>query len=546
MREFVQSFFKKKYSYNSVAIVIALYYALVFNFPVLFRIKEILGGLESYSLLFLISVPFFFFFVLSFLFNLLSWPYITKAVFIFLIVTSSVVLYGTVNYGVYFDSGMVENVAETNLIESTSYISFYSIAWIFLIGIIPSIILFKTKLTVGDRLIKFIFSKLLILSFSLIGVLIIAFFCYKDYSSVGRNNAYLVKMIIPTQYINSGFKYVNENYLSRPGAYKEIGLDAYIKDKEKDVKPTLFVFMLGETARAENFEVLGYSRPTNPFTKKYDLIPFKNVSSCGTATAVSVPCMFSQLQKDDYSKSRANSQDNLLDIMKRAGVSLLWLENDGGDKGVARNIENIEVDHDVVDDQCNGSTCYDMELLNELEKHIDKNMDGDQFAVLHLIGSHGPTYYQRYPKEMTFFQPVCDRSDIENCSSEQIVNTYDNTIRYTDYVLSETIKKLKSYEHRYNVALFFISDHGESLGESGLYLHGTPYKFAPEQQTHVPMLAWFSEGFFEKKGIDMQCLRKKAENGQFSQDNIFDSMLGIMDIQTEARDPKRDLFSTCR
>ncbi|MCG7587072.1 phosphoethanolamine transferase, partial [Photobacterium sp. OFAV2-7] len=275
------------------------------------------------------------------------------------------------------------------------------------------------------------------------------------------------------------------------------------------------------------------------------MISFRDVSSCATATAVSVPCMYSAMPQSSYDKQRATNQDNFLDIMQRAGISLLWKENDGGDKDVAKRIPLLEIQRNVQNEFCNGSTCYDMALLEGLDNDISA-MKGNRMLTLHLIGSHGPTYYQRYPEDKRFFTPDCPRSDIENCSQEEIINTYDNTILYTDFVISQTITKLKQLEDKYNTALFYISDHGESLGENGLYLHGTPYSLAPDHQTQVPMMAWFSSSFSKNKKINTDCLKHAAEKNSYSQDNIFHSMLGIMDVETEVYNSEMDIFSQCR
>lgn len=366
--------------------------------------------------------------------------------------------------------------------------------------------------------------------------------------SVGRNNSYLRQLIIPTQLVYSIGKYVHRTYLATPIIYREIGLDAKQTPQALSAatdKPTLVVFVLGETARSQNYQLNGYSRPTNSYTKALNVISFQDVSSCGTATAVSVPCMFSSFTRDNYSRQAADNQDNFLDILKRAQVGLFWIENDGGDKNVAKNIDKIEIDRSRVDELCNGQTCYDMAMLENFEKNIDK-MQGNRMLLMHLIGSHGPTYFQRYPQDKKVFQPDCPRADIENCTVDQIINTYDNTILYTDYVIAQTIEKLNTLEDKYNTALIYISDHGESLGENGLFLHGMPYGLAPAYQTQVPMMFWTSPGFEREKSLNTTCLRNNAQQKTYSQDNLFHSMLGIMDITTEVYNPHMDLFANCR
>ena len=212
---------------------------------------------------------------------------------------------------------------------------------------------------------------------------------------------------------------------------------------------------------------------------------------------------------------------------------------------MARNITQITVDRSRQDEMCNGKTCYDMALLENFDQDAE-GLDGNRMIALHLIGSHGPTYFQRYPREKATFLPDCPRADIENCSVEEIVNTYDNTILYTDYVISQAIEKLESLEDKYNTALVYVSDHGESLGENGLFLHGMPYSLAPNHQTKVPLIMWMSPGFKTNKQINYDCLSQQAKNGNYSHDNIFHSILGIMDIETQEYEKSLDIFSTCR
>lgn len=545
IKQFIAS---KEISLISFTFMLAIYFTFIINIPILAELNSILSKLDNVKIGFIISLPIFFTAAFNFLFNLFSWPYIARPFFIMLVIVSSIVSYAMYNYGVIFDYGMIENVFETDTSEAGSYLSAYSVFWTLAMGVLPAMLIGMVKFKPISSPVRFVLSKALTMLTSLAAIALIALFLYKDYSSVGRNNSYLKKMIIPTHYIYSAVKYVNNTYFSEPIEYQQIGLDAHQSEKalkDAEEKPTLFVFVLGETARSHNYEVNGYNRPTNQYTRDLGMISFKDVSSCGTATAVSVPCMFSALPKSDYDKQIATNQDNFLDIMKRAGVSLMWKENDGGDKGVARHIPLKEIARNVENQFCNGSTCYDMALLENFEQDVD-NMPGNRMLTIHLIGSHGPTYFQRYPESKRFFTPDCPRSDIENCTTEQIVNTYDNTILYTDYVLSEAVSKLKKLESRYNTALLYISDHGESLGENGMYLHGAPYSLAPEHQTKVPMMVWASEGFKKAKGLNTTCLAQAAEKNSYSQDNIFHSMLGIMDVETQVYNADMDIFSQCR
>lgn len=540
--------FRTKMSYASFTVMLAFYFAVVLNLPIYKELHHIFAQMESVKLGFICTIPLFFWAALTLIFSLFSWPYISKPFFIILLICSALVSYAGFNYGTIFDADMITNIMQTDSSEASSYLSLYSLAWFVLLGIIPAFFVASVSFQ-SESLLKFIVKKLLSIVVAALVIVAIASVYYQDYASVGRNNSYLKKEIVPTQFVYSTFKYFKHTYFTTPVAYKELGLDARQSEralKMAQSKPTLLVLVVGETARSQNYQLNGYPRPTNPFTSQLDVISFQDVRSCGTATAVSLPCMFSNLTHDNYDHDIANNQDNVIDILKRAGIGMVWEDDDGGDKGVAKHIEKQMMNRTRVDQQCDGSTCYDMVLLEDFAKNIDKQ-SGNRLLVMHLIGSHGPTYYKRYPKEMGVFQPDCPRADIENCTNEQIVNSYDNSIRYTDYVLSQTIARLKSLEDKYNTALIYLSDHGESLGEDGLYLHGAPYALAPDYQTTVPLIVWMSPGFKQLKAVNYDCLNREAEKSdRYSHDNLFHSLLGIMDVETQVYQPELDLFAQCR
>lgn len=534
------------FSYTIMTLILSAYFAVFLNLPIYADLKTIFSKMETVDTGFLISIPIFFFCALNIIFALFTWPKITKIFFSILIVTSSIVCYASYNYGVIFDIDMIRNIVETNTDEATSYLSMNSILWVTILGIIPTISLWLSPIRPERSIPRLLGKKLLTISLSLLGIIVIAMFYYQDYASVGRNNSYLRKLLIPTYYVHSLDRFIRENYLTAPMDYKQIGLDAYQPvPAASNGKPTLFVFVLGETARSQNYQLNGYPRETNPYTRQSDVISFQHVSSCGTATAVSVPCMFSRLNKSDYNERVALHQDNVLDILNRAGVDVLWRENDGADKHVPARLREENLSRSSSDPLCNGTSCLDIKLLEDFQEKV-ASMKGNRIIVLHLMGSHGPTYYQRYPKEFAAFQPDCPRADIENCTQAQLINTYDNTIRYTDYVVGQTIDQLKSLEDRYNTALIYMSDHGESLGEDGVYLHGLPYSIAPKYQTHVPLLLWMSPGFKHTKSINETCLKTEARQARISHDYLFDTLLGALDVTTQAYRPQQDVFAKCR
>ncbi|PML56459.1 phosphoethanolamine transferase [Vibrio lentus] len=532
-------------SINKLPFVLAVYYLLVINIPLSLELLSIVQASKSESVVFLISIPIFFLAAFNFIFQVFNWPIFSKPFFILLLITSTLVSYSMFNYGIYVDYGMIENVFETNSGEAASYVSTHSILWLLVMGGIPSLILLLTRLKRESWKDFFVWKSIGLLS-SLIVIAIIAGLFYKDYVSIGRNNSHIKKMIIPTEYVASTVKYINNTYIKEPIPYQELGLDAQLKPEAKQAeKPTLLVFVLGETARVYNYQYYGYEKETNAHTKPYNPIFFSDVQSCGTATAVSVPCMFSNMNRSNYDRDKAYNQDNVVDIMNRAGIHSIWREHDGGDKAVAHRIKEMTLVAKDSDPLCNNDVCYDTAMLENFEQDT-QHLKQDSIIFYHISGSHGPTYFERYPDDHKKFTPDCARADIENCTKEEVVNTYDNTILYTDFFISQAIQKLEKLTDKYNVALMYISDHGESLGENGVYLHGMPYSLAPKEQTHVPMILWMSDGFAAQKGISETCLRKAGKEQSFSHDNLFDSLLGLMDVQTNEYRASQDIFAPCR
>jgi lipid A ethanolaminephosphotransferase len=352
---------------------------------------------------------------------------------------------------------------------------------------------------------------------------------------------------MPFSYLDATRKYLRKS--GKPAVIAPIGVDA-VKGPMRvgRARPTVTVIVVGETARAMNFSLNGYARETNPrLVHEEGLVNFTDVSSCGTATAVSVPCMFSMFGRADYSDARARSQEGLLDVLKHAGFDVLWRDNNSGCKGTCDRVRYEDVSHPVDGDPlCEGDECHDERLLRGLPGMI-REAHGDLVIVLHQMGNHGPAYWKRYPHAFAKWGPVCATPDLSKCSTEEIVAAYDNAILYTDYVLSSAIDVLReaAADGQADTAFLYVSDHGESLGEKNLYLHGTPYFMAPSEQTHVPMMLWMSEGFRSRFGIDAKCLAARSHE-PLSHDNLFHSVLGMLGVSTAIYDPGRDLLHACR
>lgn len=528
-------------SWTSVIVILSAYFAFILNYPILIHFY---GLAADSGTLFALSGGFVLMFAFMIIFTLLSIPYLFKPFMIFLVLTSSFALYGAAKYNTIYDYDMIVNIFETNTSEATSYLSFSLVAFIFFTGVLPVLFLFFVKINPAKSFFKALLNRVVLIAVALLLLSGIYVLYYKNYAAVGRNNSYLNKMINPAHFYYT-IRYIKKKYFTKKLKYKTLGEDAKLL-VAKNKKPTLMVLVLGETARAQNSYYNGYERNTNPYTQDLGIIAIQDVATCGTATAVSVPCMFSNMTRKTYNHERANAQDDLLDILSHAGVEVLWKDHDGGDKGVAKNLKTVNIPMHDDTKSCQDNGCYDEVLLKGLDKFVEAN-NKDKLISLHIAGSHGPTYWLRYPKEMAQFKPSCNRSDIDQCTDEELVNVYDNTLAYTDYFLSKTIAFLKQYSDKYNVALIYLSDHGESLGEKGFYLHGSPYFIAPIYQKRVPWYLWMSEEYAQAKGIDRSCLEKKVkEEGQYSHDNFFHTLLGYYGVETKEKDKKLDIIDSCK
>ncbi|MEI8614600.1 phosphoethanolamine transferase [Shewanella baltica] len=535
----------KTLSVNRFTFITALFYVCIFNIPLFGIIKKGIEKQPDVDPIFIATMPLFLAFALSFVFSLFTVKYLVKPFFIILTLLSSSVFFAAYQYNVVFDYGMIENTFQTNHAEALMYVNFASIMNMLLTGILPAYLIYKADIQY-QPFFKELLHKVLFMLAMLAGLGIIAFFYFQDYAAFGRNNDELKRYIVPTYFIGAASKYINVHYLQTPIEYQPLGLDAKNVSANPNGKPNLLVLVVGETARSMSYQYYGYDKPTNAHTQDQGLIVFKDTSSCGTATAVSLPCMFSRMGREDYDSRRAYAQDTAVDVLNHGGIKVQWFDNDSGCKGVCDQVENITIDLNSDPELCTGQYCFDQVLLNKLDETLATAERKDTVIVLHVIGSHGPTYFLRYPPEHRKFTPDCQRSDIQNCSPDELMNTYDNTILYTDYIISEVVKKLQDQQDKFDPAMLYLSDHGESLGEKGMYLHGAPYSIAPIEQTSIPMLAWVSEDFSKDNHLDMACLAEHAAKGGFSHDNLFDSLLGLMNVKTEVYQPKLDIFASCR
>lgn len=481
----------------------------------------------------------------NFIFQLFNWKWTAKPIAIALVFIGGFASYAVSTLGVLITSDQVQNLMQTDMAEARDTWSWHLVVWTLGMTVLPIIAILMVKLKsepiVGQLLKKVIAS---VVSLAMVGGLLFVF--YVDFAAIFRENRDLKGMISPQNMIASFASYYKKKAPKENLPLVTYGEDAMMQKTDASKLPKLMVLVVGETARAENFSLNGYSKNTNPKLSKQDIINFSQVSSCGTATAVSVPCMFSGMPREDYDESLANHREGLLDIAKRAGYQVTWIDNNSGCKGTCDRVEEFKIPEPIQKKWCKDEECFDDILIDSLKAYlatIPKDDTRPHLVVLHQMGSHGPAYYKRVPPQYKVFKPTCDTNAIQGCSRDELLNSYDNTLLYTDYVLDSLIETLKTAT-QYETGLWYLSDHGESTGESGMYLHGAPYAIAPSQQTHVPMLMWFSDAWKQQAQKQMSCLSQQRQK-KLSQDNLFPTMLSLLDVKTKVIDPKNDMLATC-
>ncbi len=478
----------------------------------------------------------------TFLLFLLTPRWLQRPVLALLLVLGAVSSFYQDTLGTTVDRDMVQNAVTTTVTESKHLITLPFVFHVALLGVLPALAVLLVPLRRAGMVRAFALwtgSLVLFLGLFAGSVLLDA----KNLMGAGREHQEVISAIQPFTPARAIYRYA-AMMLRKPTVTAPLGTDAapgpFLAAADK---PVLLVIWAGETARAQNFGLNGYERDTTPELRTRDVVNFTDVTSCGTATATSLPCMFSHLTREEYSYDAGLAHENLVDVLTHAGFKVEWWDNNTGDKNIADRITSGFM-HDRADPAyCGRGECIDgifLDLIREKAASITQNTA----LVLHQIGSHGPSYFMRYPQDKAVFAPACATPEVAKCTAEELRNAYDNTILYTDSVLAASIDILQGQDNVLPV-MFYVSDHGESLGENGLYLHGAPWFMAPEQQIKVPMVIWMADRFQTAMGIKNACLTAQA-NQPISHDNMFSTILGLVDVTTEVRDPALDLAGPCR
>ncbi len=525
----------KQISTQSRAILLVVAFIMLTGNGSLFSRIVAIYPLTSSNLPFLVSLAAFFTVLTAIFFLLICQGRATRWVLVLLLVVASQSAYYMDQFGVIVDMVMIDNIMQTNPHEFAGLISTSLVIRTLFFGIIPAWLVIKYFPKNDNTRVEFK-SRLRLSGILVLSLLVLVAPFTAGYTSFIREHKITRYYANPSYTCYSVIKYLAQQLsIAKKVSLKPIAQDA-VKVGSVTKRTELMIMVVGETARADRFSLNGYHRVTNPLLAKQDVASLSNVSSCGTSTGVSLPCMFSALGRAGYDKEKALNQQNALDVLHENGVQILWRDNNSDSKGVATRMKYEDFKSPTLNPVCEGE-CRDIGMLSGLDKYIEARKGKDILIVLHQMGNHGPEYYRRYPKEFEKFKPMCMTGELRDCSQQEVDNSYDNAILYTDYFLSNVIDLLKKYDDSHATAMLYVSDHGESLGEHGFYLHAAPYKIAPKEQTHVPAIVWVGKHFNYK--LDQL---KPYKDDALSHDDLFCTLLVAFELDTKMCEAKKGML----
>ena len=548
----LDAWFSSPMSAQKIAVLLSIYLTLAANWALWFQLERIgnapavlvrtalvLGVLNACGTAAILAFT--------------AWTRWMKVVWLAVALTAALSQYYMLTYSVVMDPGMAANVLQTDAHEVSDLLGLRMLLAVMLVMAIPLWWIIRVRIPAMPPVKQIVRNVLLLVASLGIAAIVIATMS-RDLAPLMRNNPQLRYMLNPIASLYSTTTAVVRPLVTRTKKLIPMGAGAMLgASHASQTKPMLFVLVVGETGRADHFGLNGYARNTTEKLAERNVMNWTNVHSCGTSTLASVPCMFSPLGKKDF-ESRKDDYETLLDVVQAAGMNVLWIDNQSGCKGVCDRVPHVFASEGLSTDQrkklCDASgECRDMAMLENIQQRLDaipadKRSKG-VLLVFHQMGSHGPAYAKRSSKESKLFTPECKTEVLADCAHSELMNAYDNSIVETDRFLGATIDWLKSVDQKYDTGMLYLSDHGESLGEYGQFLHGLPYSIAPEVQKHVPMVSWLSQSFESREQLSVGCLRGTADTA-YTHDNLYHSMLGLLDVKSPSYQSQLDLFGPCK
>ena len=544
--------FKTPMSAQKIVVFLSIYLVLAANWPLWFQLARIGGAPSLYMRsAFILGVLTACGLIAILAFT--AWTRGFRLLWLAVAFVAALSQYYMLTYSVVMDPGMAANVLQTDAHEVADLLGWRLFIGVMLVFTIPLWWLLRVRIPAMSVVRQSVRNALLLVVSLAVAAAIIGTMS-RDLAPLMRNNPQLRYMLNPIASLYSTSVSVIRPLITKRKSLVPMGAGAALGQSFADQKkPPLFVLVVGETGRADHFGLNGYARDTTPQLAARDVVNWKDVHSCGTSTLASVPCMFSPLGKKAF-ESRKDDYETLLDVVQAAGMYVLWVDNQSGCKGVCDRVPHASASDGLNSEQrkryCDASgECRDMVMLDNIDQRIaaipaDKRANG-VLLVLHQMGSHGPAYSKRSSAATKQFKPECTTEVLADCAHTELMNAYDNSILETDKFLGRTIDWLKTQSSTYDTGMLYLSDHGESLGEYGQFLHGLPYSIAPEVQKHVPMVAWLDADLLKRGHLSEQCLKGTADT-PYTHDNLYHSMLGILDVKSPSYEPTLDIFAQCR
>ncbi|AFI05063.1 phosphoethanolamine--lipid A transferase EptA [Helicobacter cetorum] len=434
---------------------------------------------------------------------------------------NSVALYFISTYGVFLNKSMMSNVLNTNTHEVLDFLSVKLFLFIAILGILPSYLIYKIPLKRSFKKPQFL-ALLVLVAIFIANALINA----KTWLWFDKHAKSIGGLSLPFAYSVNAFR-VSVLKLFSP-TIKPLPL--FLPNASK----SFVVLVIGESARKHNYALYGYEKPTTPRLSKRlknQEITLFDATSCATYTTASLECILDSSFKDGFS-----TYENLPTYLTKAGIKVFWYSANDGEKNVkvTRYLKRSELIKKCR--TCKEIALYDEALLYNVPNLLKEHSNENVLLILHLAGSHGPRYDKKVPLNFRVFKPYCSSVDLSRCSKESLMNAYDNTIFYNDFVLDKLISMLKNTKQP--TLMLYLSDHGESLGEGAYYLHGIPKSIAPKEQYEIPFILYANKLFKEKHSLDQI-------QTPLSQNVIFHSILGVFEsfkIPNAVYQPHLDLF----
>nr|WP_301334661.1 phosphoethanolamine--lipid A transferase [Variovorax dokdonensis] len=538
---------------RTLAVWLSVYLLLAANWPLWRQLAHIGGGAPSLYMPSVLLMAILVMCANTAVLLLFAWSRWSKLIWLLVVVAAALAQHYMLEYRVVMDPGMLANALQTDAGEVRDLLSTTMLSRLAIVVLPAAWAMWRIPvLRMGVLSNAWRNLAMLVVLAVVAAVTIVA--SNRTLAPLMRNHVGLRYTMNPVASLYSAGKAAAKPLLTRNRKLVPMTAGVHLgASYAGQAKPPMLLLVVGETARADHFSLNGYPRDTTPELAARHVSNWTHATSCGTSTLASVPCMFSPLGKAAF-EARSDDYENLMDVLQASGLAVFWLDNQpGGCKGVCDRIPHASafkgLDAATRKQNCDGDECLDDVMLRGLDERIaalppERRAKG-VVLVMHQMGSHGPAYHLRSSPDAKRFKPECTNNSLADCSHAELINAFDNSIAYTDRFLGKSIDWLKAQQKSYEPAMLYMSDHGESLGEYGLFLHGVPYSFAPDVQKHIPWVMWISDDMRKRGKLAAACLGKSHDE-PISHDNLYHTVLGLMDVQTRTYKPSMDVLNECR